>query len=487
MNSLMENNTWTLVNIPKGRKPLKSKWVFTMKRDMDGNIVRYKARLVAKGCSQLFGIDYNETFSPVVRYSTIRFLIALAVKNKLKIDLMNAITAFLQGELDEEIYIEQPEGFKTNSNQVCRLNKAMYGLKQAGRQWNLKLESALMSYGLIKSQMDPCVYYNHDGTLFLAIYVDDILIFWQNEKVLNELKKQLSQSFKMKDMGKAQGCIGMKITQTADGIELDQCKYINDILTRFGMQEAKPISMPSDPNQKLSIDMITDDDRKIGKIPYQEAVGSLLYLARCTRSDIAFAVNDVSRFNSNFGQAHWNAVKRIIRYLKGTIDYKLKFTNGGTEIHGYGDSDWASDIDKRRSCTGYVFKLSNGAISWMSKRQPTVALSTTEAEYMAISAATQEAIWLNQLYAEINHGSVKPVKLFCDNRGAIEIAEIDVYRARTKHIDIRHHFIREKINDNTIKIQYLPTNEMVADSLTKAVPKEKTKFCAEKMGLNCAK
>lgn len=485
MNSLEENNTWTLVNIPPGRKPLKTKCVFTTKMDMNGIIVRYKARLVAKGCSQLFGIDYNETFSPVVRYSTIRFLIALSVKNKLKIDQMDAITAFLQGELDEEIYIEQPEEFKKNSNQVCRLNKAMYGLKQAGRQWNLKLDAALMSYGLTKSQMDPCVYYNDNGTLFLAIYVDDILIFWQNENVLNELKKQLSQSFKMKDMGKAQGCIGMRISQTATGIELDQCKYINDLLTRFKMQAAKPISIPSDPNQKLSIDMITIDDKYNEKIPYQEAVGSLLYLAQCTRPDIAFAVNDVSRFNSNFGRVHWDAVKRIIRYLKGTINYKLKFTNVSTDMHGYADSDWASDVDKRRSCTGYLFKLSDGAISWMSKRQPTIALSTTEAEYMAISAATQEAIWLHQFYAEINHGSVETVKLFCDNQGAIEIAKIDCYRARTKHIDIRHHFIKEKIKDGTIEIQYLPTSEMVADSLTKAVPNEKARFCAKNMGLKC--
>lgn len=253
------------------------------------------------------------------------------------------------------------------------------------------------------------------------------------------------------------------------------------------MQDAKAISMPSDPNQKLSIEMITDDDKNTGKIPYQEAVGSLLYVAQCTRPDIAFAVNDVSRFNSNFGLVHWNAVKRIIRYLKGTIDYKLKFTYDGMDILGYTDSDWASDLDKRRSCTGYVFKLSDGAISWMSKRQPTVALSTTEAEYMAMSAATQEAIWLRQLYAELNHGTLKPLKLFCDNQGAIKMAGIDCYRARTKHIDIRHHFIREKINDKTIDIQYLPTNEMVADGLTKAVTKEKTEFCAMKMGLCYAK
>lgn len=485
MNSLMENQTWTLVDLPNGKKPLKTKWVFTVKRDTSGKLVRYKARLVAKGCSQQYGIDYEETFSPVVRYSTIRILIALAIKKGLKIDQMDAITAFLQGDLSDEIYIEQPEGFKDGSKQVCKLKKAMYGLKQAGRAWNLKLEAALKSFGLIKSKLDPCVYYNTDTTLILAIYVDDILIFWKNESVLNEIKNSLSNSFKMKDMGKAQGCIGIRIAQTNDGIELDQSKYINDILARFNMSEAKPISTPSDPAQKLSIQMLTEDDSNNHNIPYQEGVGSLLYVAQCTRPDIAFSVNDVSRFNSNFGNAHWNAVKRIMRYLKGTIDLKLKFTYGiSNDICGYSDADWASDIDKRRSCTGFLFTLSGGAITWMSKRQATIALSTTEAEYMALSAATQEALWLRQLYTELDNGNVKPILIHCDNQGAIKLAEMDCYKARSKHIDIRHHFVREKIENSIIELEYIPTNEMAADSLTKAVSKEKVQFCAAKMGLH---
>lgn len=484
MNSLMENQTWTLVNLPNGKKPLKTKWVFNIKEDTSGKMIRYKARLVAKGCSQQYGIDYEETFSPVVRYSTIRILIAMAVKKGLKIDQMDAITAFLQGELSDEIYIEQPDGFKDGSKKVCRLKKAMYGLKQAGRAWNLKLEAALKSFGLIKSKLDPCVYYNTDTTLIVAIYVDDILIFWKNESVLNEIKTSLSNSFKMKDMGKAQGCIGIRITQTNDGVELDQSKYINEILARFNMNDAKPISTPSDPGQKLSIEMITEDDSKNHDIPYQEAVGSLLYVAQCTRPDIAFAINDVSRFNSNFGNAHWNAVKRIMRYLKGTIGLKLKFEYGASdEICGYSDADWASDVDKRRSCTGFLFTLSGGAITWMSKRQATVALSTTEAEYMALSATTQEALWLKQLYTELNNEEVKPILIYCDNQGAIKLAEMDCYRARSKHIDIRHHFVREKIENSIIELKYIPTNEMAADSLTKAVPKEKVQFCSAKMGL----
>ncbi|XP_031638169.1 secreted RxLR effector protein 161-like [Contarinia nasturtii] len=248
------------------------------------------------------------------------------------------------------------------------------------------------------------------------------------------------------------------------------------------MNDANTISTPSDLNQKLSIAMITDKDEENANIPYQEAVGSLLYLAQYTRPDIAFAVNDVSRFNSNFGQAHWTAVKRIMRYLKGTIGYKLRYTKNNDEIHGFVDSDWASDIDKRRSCTGYVFRFSGGAITWNSKRQSTIALSTTEAEYMAATVAAQEAIWLKQFYQEYQRCN-QPIMLFCDNKGAIDIAKNDSYRARSKHIDIKHHFIREKLNEKTISLQYLSTDQMVADSLTKAVPKEKNDFCATEMGL----
>lgn len=243
------------------------------------------------------------------------------------------------------------------------------------------------------------------------------------------------------------------------------------------MNDAKTISTPSDPAQKLSVEMITEDDSKNHDIPYQEAVGSLLYIAQCTRPDIAFSVNDVSRFNSNFGIAHWNAVKRIMRYLKGTIDLKLKYVYEiSDEICGYTDADWVSDVDKRRSCTGFLFTLSGGAITWMSKRQATIALPTAEAEYMALSATIQEALWLRQLYKELNNGSVKSIQIYCDNQGAINLAQVDCYRARSKHIDIRHHFIRGKIEESIIELNYLPTNEMAADSLTKAVPKEKVQF-----------
>lgn len=265
---------------------------------------------------------------------------------------MDAITAFLQGNLDEDIYMQQPEGYEDGTNRVCRLNKAVYGLKQAGRQWNIKLDDVLQKHGLIKSKLDPCIYFSKELNLIVAIYVDDFLIFYRDGDALDGLQRCLNTAFKMKDIGPATSCLGIRIDQQDGQITLDQISYIKEILIRFRMDECKEVGTPSDTNAKLSINMKSDadDEEELKRIPYQEAVGSLLYLAQCTRPDIAFAVNDVSRFNSNYGNAHWNAVKRIIRCLRATINLKLHFIyEPGEEIMAYTDSDWASDVDKRRS------------------------------------------------------------------------------------------------------------------------------------------
>lgn len=484
MRSHDENKTWTIVDLPDGRKPIKGKWVFKAKTDENGNVTRYKARLVAKGCSQKYGIDYGETFAPVIRYTSIRFLIALAAKNHLKIHQMDAITAFLQGDLDETIYMEQPELYSDGTKRVCKLNRAIYGLKQAGRQWNIKLDAALRKFGLVKSKLDPCLYYSGNLNHLVAIYVDDFLIFYKSDKQLDKLKRFLCETFKMKDIGPAKHCIGVRIQQEIDTIRLDQTNYIREILERFGMGECKPVGTPSDTNQKLSTQMVNDENSIVGQVPYQEAVGCLLYLAGATRPDIAFAVNDVSRFNANHSEQHWSAVKRIFRYLKGTMDLGLTYKGSGdSKLHAFCDADWASDIDKRRSCTGLVTIMSGAAISWTSKRQPIVALSSTEAEYIAMSSAVNEIIWLKQLADEINKDIVGKVTLYCDNQSAIKLSESDAFRPRTKHIDIRYHHLREKVDEGVIDVKFTSTNLMAADSLTKAVTKEKHQFCANQFGL----
>lgn len=294
----------------------------------------------------------------------------------------------------------------------------------------------------------------------------------------------------MKDLGEAQKCVGLKIERDSSGnYYLDQTTFIQSILERFDMTNCNPVSTSGDPNQKLSKQMCpaTEIDRKkVENYPYQQLVGALLYLVQGSRPDISFAVSNVSRFNSCFGKGHWMAAKRILRYLKGTMKAKLKFSSEcKSSIHGFTDSDWASDIDKRRSCSGYVFMLQNGAISWSSRYQPTVAQSTAEAEYMALAAATQEALWLKQFNQQLGCPIAdEPILVICDNVGALYLSKNDAYLPRTKHIDVKHHFVRDCLSESKIRVQYITTNEMVADSLTKSINTNKQMFCARKMGLS---
>lgn len=480
------NQTWTLVDLPAGRKPINAKWVYKTKRDDSGAVVRYKARLVAKGYAQRMGIDYTETYAPVVRYASIRLLMALAVKYDYSIHQMDVITAFLQGDLREDIFMNQPEDYNDGSGRVCKLNRSIYGLKQAGHQWNLKLDGALQRFGLVKSKVDPCIYKTKNLQLIIAIYVDDFLILYKKTAELDSLKQYLNKNFMMKDLGSAKSCLGIRISQQKGVIQLDQAIYIENILERFGMINCKPVGTPADTSTKLSLQDFNENDSLVGRVPYQEAIGSLLYVAQATRPDIAFAVNDASRFNLNHAQVHWLAVKRIFRYLKGTMAYKLTYRKMGPHIddlHAYVDSDWASEIDERRSCTGFVIMMTNGAINWCSKRQPIVALSSTEAEYIALSSVTSDVLWTKQLRDELDNDKSTTTTIYCDNESAIKIAESDAFRPRTKHIDIRFHHIREKVENGVIGIRHIPTQKMIADSLTKAVAKNKHTFCANAAGL----
>lgn len=490
-NSLQENDTWELSELPPNRRPIQCKWVFKTKRDSDGRIVRYKARLVAKGFTQQKGIDYGETFSPVVRYSSIRLLVAISAKFNLDIDQMDVVTAFLHGKVEEEIYMLQPKEFATD-NRVCKLKKALYGLKQASRQWYLELDSVLIRNGFQRLLVDPCVYF--DITLpkmtFVAVFIDDLLIFTNDQQKKLFLKKKLSERFKMTDLGESNFCVGLRLTRDrAKGtIFLDQKRHIADLLLKFNMVDCNPVDTPMDPNQKLSKSMSPQspsEREEMSRIPYQELIGGLLYIAQGTRPDITFAVNTLSMYNNDPGKAHWTAAKRVLRYLKGTIDTKLAYSNDDrNNFLAFCDADWASNIDDRRSCSGYVFMYQGGAISWCSKRQPTIALSTTEAEYMALSSTVQESSWLNQFICQFNlGGQSQSIRIFCDNTSALDLAKSTGYSARTKHIDVRHHFLREHIETGQINLVHIPTVEMVADVLTKPLNSKKHRFCSEGMGL----
>lgn len=291
-------------------------------------------------------------------------------------------------------------------------------------------------------------------------------------------------------LGEAKYCVGLRINRDRKKgfILLDQKRHIADLLAKFNMVECNPVSTPMDLNQKLSKSMSpqsSSEREEMSKVPYRELVGGLLYISQGTRPDISFAVNTLSIFNNNPGKAHWIAAKRVLRYLKATIDAKLQYSmEAPSNFSAFCDADWASNIDDRRSCSGYVFMSQGGGISWSSRRQPTIALSTTEAEYMALSSTVQEFSWLNQFESQFNFGGeCQPIRIFCDNTSALDLAKTTGYSARTKHIDVRHHYLREHIESGRINLVHIPTEEMVADVLTKPLNSKKHLFCSEGMGL----
>uniref|UniRef100_A0A2N9J6A9 Integrase catalytic domain-containing protein n=1 Tax=Fagus sylvatica TaxID=28930 RepID=A0A2N9J6A9_FAGSY len=458
--SLSKNKTWELTELPKGKKPIGCKWVFKKKEavsEKEGE--RFKARLVAKGYSQRHGIDYDEVFSPVVRHTSIRAVLALVADQDLELEQLDVKTAFLHGNLEEEIFMVQPEGFKQpgTENLVCRLKKSLYGLKQSPRQWYKRFDSYMIQIGYTRCEYDCCVYVRilEDGSyIFLLLYVDDMLIAAKSMCEVNRLKSLLHKEFEMKDLGAAKKILGMEIRRDREArkLWLSQKNYIRKVLEKFSMLDAKPVSTPLANHFRLS-----------GSQP-----------------DLAHAVSTVSRYMANPGREHWNAVKWIFRYLKGTAEHGILFSRqpGTNSVVGYVDADYAGEVDDRRSTTGYVFTLSGGPICWKSTLQSIVAMSTTEAEYMAVAEAAKEALWLKGLVKELglNQGGVQ---MHCDSQSAIYLAKNQVYHARTKHIDVRFHKIRELIVTGDIVLEKVHTSENAADMLTKPVTTAKFKHCLD--------
>ena len=474
-NSLIENKTWKLVELPPGRKAIGCKWVFKLKHDVDGKVERFKARLVAKGYAQKYGIDYDEIFSPVVRFSSISLLIAFAVQHDMLIHQMDVETAFLNGKLGEEIYMQQPEGYVKPGEKylVCKLEKSLYGLKQSSRCWNKAFRERVEKIGFTQATAEPCVFIRKkDSLTIIAIHVDDLMILAESILEMQRLKDSLKLQFKMKDMGELHYYVGVCIVQDKERkqVYLHQGLYIEKMIKKFGQTQAKSVSTPADLNVRLQKE--DGVSKPVDTTSYQSIVGSLLYAAITTRPDIAQAVGVVSKFCANPTQSHLTAAKRILRYLKGTVYLGLIYKKcADGNLIGYSDADWAGDMDDRHSTSGNVFLLAKGAVSWLSKKQATVALSTTEAEYVALSTATQEAIWLRRLLADVGKPLEEPIVVNEDNQGAIAMAKNPVGHARTKHIDIRYHFVREGVQDGAIILKYVATGEMIADILTKPLPK----------------
>jgi hypothetical protein len=460
-----ECETWRTVVYEPTMKVIDTKWVFNVKYNQNNVINRFKARLCAKGFAQEKGIDYEETFSPTARYDSIRVLLSIATKYDYEITQFDIKTAFLYGELTEDVYIHPPEGVAVEKNQVLKLNKALYGLKQAPRCWNKKFNMLLNKLGLRNCKGDNCVFIGEfqNCKIFLLLYVDDGLIMCENANIITKIIKELEAVFKIR-VFEPDVFIGLQIERdrSKKTMKIHQNKYIEQIINRFNMTQANPSLIPADPG----IHLVAGKDEV--NFPYREAVGMLIYLSTVSRPDISFAIGVLSRFVNNFDSTHCKAVKKVIRYLISTKELGIQYSyNGDDELLGYCDADYDGDLDTRRSTTGYIFIMNGGPVTWNSQRQRSVALSTTEAEYMAACSATKEVVWLKQLLFDIKEEVNDPVNLFIDNQSAIKLICNPVYHKRTKHIDIQYHFIREKYEDGYIKPIYISSENQLADILTK--------------------
>ncbi|CAM8902209.1 unnamed protein product [Rhodiola kirilowii] len=477
---------------PENVRPVGYKWVFVRKRNEKNEIVRYKARLVAQGFSQRLGIDFEETYSPVMDGITFRYLISLAVHEKLNMHLMDVVTAYLYESLDVEIYMRIPEGFqmpeasssKPRERYSVKLEKSLYGLKQSGRMWYIRLNEYLSQKGYVNDPLCPCVFIKKttSGCVIIAVYVDDLNIIGTNEEI-HEVISYLKREFEMKDLGRTKYCLGLQIEHLQSGILVHQSNYTRKIIKRFNMDKCNPLSTPM---VVRSLDVNKDpfrpceDSEEIlgSEVPYFSAIGALMYLTNCTRPDISFAVNLLARFSSAPTKRHWSGIKHVFRYLQGTIDLGLFYPNNTKPVLiGYADAGYLSDPHKGKSQTGYVITCGGTAISWRSQKQTVVATSSNHAEVIALHEASRECVWLKSITQHIRVTSGlssvnDPITLYEDNAACVaQMKEGFIKSDRTKHIHLKYFlFTQELEKDKVINIQYVRSDENSADLFTKALP-----------------
>ena len=446
---------------------------------------KYKARLVAKGYAQEYGVDYAEVFAPVARLDTIRVVVALAAQKEWTIHQLDVKSAFLHGEVDEEVFVEQPPGYvqRGKEQQVYKLRKALYGLKQAPRAWYSRIEAYFSKEGFVKCPYEHTLFIKVGGggkILIVCLYVDDLIYTGNDECMFIKFKESMMNEFEMTDLGKMRYFLGIEVLQQVDGIFICQKRYAQEVLKRFKMENCNPVHNPIVPGTKLSKDVTGE---KVDSTFYKQIVGSLMYLT-ATRPDTMFVVSLISRFMESPTEIHLAAAKRVLRYLKGTISLGILYKKGGhTELRGYSDSDYAGDLDDRKSTSGYLFMLSSGAVCWSSKKQPVVSLSTTEAEFIAAASCACQATWLRRIMKELGQAQQDSTTIFCDNSSAIKLSKNPVMHGRSKHIDVRFHFLREMTKNETVQLIHCNTQEQVADILTKPLKTDAFLKMRELMGM----
>lgn len=482
LESIEENDTWNLVDLPRGRTAIGSKWVFKTKRDSNGTVVKRKARLVAKGFSQKFGVDYNDVFAPVARGTTLRMLLSVAGERKYIVKQYDVKTAFLNGSLSEEIYMKPPPGSQ-NINGVYKLKKSLYGLKQAARVWNETLHESLVRNGCERNETDNCLYSLTSGgdVVYLLIHVDDILAATNNETMMDKLMKAVGKDFELKCMGEAKEYLGIELQRDEQGnFGISQSANIKAIIDEAGMTNSKPSKFPIDTEyRKLEGKELESNEE------YRKLIGMLLYVSTNSRPDIAASIAILSQRVMKPRDTDMNEVKRVIRYLKGTCDAKLWLSS---ELHRkkmwtFSDADWAEDKQDRKSNSGMIVLLNGGAIAWSCRKQDMVTLSSAEAEYVAITEASKEALWISRVAKHFGIEVEMPLTIFTDSQSAIAMTESQRFSNRTKHIDTKFHFIKDLKEKGIVKLEYFPTSTNIADMLTKPMGGNKIKQLRELGGL----
>ena len=475
LESHQSNGTWepVLTRHQAVHNTVGSRWVYAKKYNPDGTLLRHKARLVAQGFSQVHGVDFHETYSPVARYDSLRILLRLAASCDLEVGQMDFDTAYLNSSLSTKMYMRPPHGLPCAPNTTLLLHKALYCLKQSGKEWFGTFKDHMLHQGFQQCQFDPCVFVK--GTLIIAVYVDDLLLLGTIE-ALDRFKRTIAKRFKCKDLGQARYLLGLELQFTPKAIIITQAAYAKRILEKFGMADCNARATPLDPNTFPNRSM--EDDKLADQLTYQMLVGSLNYLVTGTRWDLAFAISMLGTFNSRPNTLHMSLVKQVLRYLKATADQSLNFrraTPSNLALTMYADSSWCSDPDTSKSVNGYLLLLNNAPVNWSSKRQTCVALSTCDAEYMACAHAARHLVWASNASKELaNYTSLKLMntmpRLLSDNKPAICLSEEQRVNGKTKHIAMHYHFVRER---NTIDytIGYVSSKDNLADLCTKVLPR----------------